>query len=105
MGVAERPLVSAPPTDSNSRKALQRKRGEIIERTFAHICETGGARRTAIERAGESKQALPATVLASPGFVMRYLLGRGTPRGLGETLRCTAQVIARFTSFLETLIP
>jgi transposase len=27
-------------------KALQRRRSEVCERTFAHVCETGGARRT-----------------------------------------------------------
>jgi len=40
-------------------KALQRKRGELLERTFAHICETGGARRTRLRgRENVSKRYL-----------------------------------------------
>lgn len=27
-------------------KAMQRRRSEVVERTFAHICETGGSRRS-----------------------------------------------------------
>src|SRR5689334_6550433 len=27
-------------------KRLQKKRSELVERTFAHVCETGGGRRT-----------------------------------------------------------
>ncbi|HIG27026.1 MAG TPA: DDE transposase, partial [Verrucomicrobiales bacterium] len=31
---------------SDKGKRLNRKRGEIVERTFAHVCNTGGGRRT-----------------------------------------------------------
>jgi hypothetical protein len=27
-------------------KKVQRRRSEVVERTFAHICDTGGARRS-----------------------------------------------------------
>ena len=29
-------------------KALLRRRGEVVERTFAHLCETGGSRRVTV---------------------------------------------------------
>ena len=29
-------------------KALLRRRGEVVERTFAHLCETGGPRRVTL---------------------------------------------------------
>lgn len=69
-------------------KALQRKRGELLERTFAHICETGGARRTRLRgRENVSKRYLLQAGAANLGLVMRTLLGWGTPRGLAEALR------------------
>ena len=67
-------------------KALQRKRGELLERTFAHVCETGGARRTRLRgRENVSKRYLLQASAANLGLVMRSLFGRGTPRGLAES--------------------
>jgi transposase len=69
----------------NKGKALQRKRGELLERTFAHVCETGGARRTRLRgRENVSKRYLLQASAANLGLVMRSLLGCGTPRGLAE---------------------
>lgn len=66
-------------------KALQRRRGEILERTFAHVCETGGARRTRLRgRENVSKRYLLHVAGANLGLVMRSLFGRGTPRGWAE---------------------
>ena len=31
---------------SENGKRLSRKRSELVERTFAHVCETGAGRRT-----------------------------------------------------------
>jgi hypothetical protein len=82
----------------NKGKALQRKRGELIERTFAHICETGGARRTRLRgRVNVSKRYLLQAGAANLGLVMRTLFGRGTPRGLAEQRR------ARILAFLRAL--
>ena len=64
-------------------KQLQRKRSERTERSFAHICETGGARRTwlrSIEKV--RKRYLLAAVARNLGLVMRKLFDMGTPRGL-----------------------
>ena len=33
-------------------KRLQRRRGEFLERTFGHLCETGAARRTRLRGRG-----------------------------------------------------
>jgi transposase len=67
-------------------KGLQRKRGELLERTFAHICETGGARRTRLRgRETVSKRYLLQASAANLGLVMRSLFGQGTPRGLAES--------------------
>jgi transposase len=64
-------------------KRLQRLRSELVERSFAHICDTGGARRSwlcGIEKV--QKRYLIAAVARNLGLVMRKLFGIGTPRGL-----------------------
>ncbi len=75
-------------------KALQRKRGELVERTFAHICETGGARRTRLRgRDNVSKRYLLQAGAANLGLVMRSVFGRGTPRGMAESLQALALAV------------
>ena len=64
-------------------KRLQRLRSERVERTFAHVCETGGARRTwlcGIEKV--QKRYLIAVVAHNLGLIMRKVFGIGTARGL-----------------------
>jgi transposase len=64
-------------------KRLQRLRSELAERSFAHVCETGGARRTwlrGIEKV--QKRYLLAAAAHNLGRIMRKLFGMGTPRGL-----------------------
>jgi transposase len=64
-------------------KRLQRSRSELVERSFAHVCDTGGARRSwlhGIEKV--QKRYLIAAVARNLGLVMRKLFGIGTPRGL-----------------------
>lgn len=84
-------------------KALQRKRGELLERTFAHICETGGARRTRLRgKENVSKRYLLQASAANLGLVMRSLFGRGTPRGLAESLQACTRAVSRFISHRKT---
>lgn len=62
---------------------LQRRRSELVERSFAHVCDTGGARRSwlhGIEKV--QKRYLIAVVARNLGLLMRKLFGIGTPRGL-----------------------
>lgn len=66
-------------------KKLQRLRSERTERTFAHVCETGGARRTwltAIENV--RKRYLMSAAAHNLGLLMRSLFKMGTPRGLQQ---------------------
>ena len=80
-------------------RGLQRKRGELLERTFAPICETGGARRTRLRgRENVSKRYLLQASAANLGLVMRSLFGRGTPRGLAESLSVRTRAIARIAA-------
>jgi transposase len=64
-------------------KRLQRLRSERVERSFAHVCDTGGARRSwlrGIEKV--QKRYLIAAVARNLGLIMRKVFGIGTPKGL-----------------------
>ena len=64
-------------------KQLLRRRGEMVERSFAHAYETGGMRRVHLRG---RENILKRVLIHLGGFnlslVMRQLLGKGTPRGL-----------------------
>ena len=64
-------------------KRLLRKRGEFVERPFAHCYETGRLRRTHL-RGHEKilKRVLIHVGACNLSLLMRLLLGVGTPRGL-----------------------
>src|SRR5438094_7886935 len=64
-------------------KRLLRQRGEKLERSFAHLYETGGLRRVHRRRHPNILKRLLVHVAAfNLGLVMRRLCGKGTPRGL-----------------------
>ena len=64
-------------------KRLLRQRGEKLERSFAHLYETGGMRRVHLRRHPNIlKRLLVHAAAFNLGLVMRQLLGHGTPRGL-----------------------
>ena len=64
-------------------KRLQKKRSELVERSFAHVCETGGGRRTWLRgRTNVSKRYLIQVAAHNLGVVMRSLFGVGKPRVL-----------------------
>jgi transposase len=64
-------------------KRLLRARGEKIERSFAHLYETGGMRRTHLRgHTNILKRLLIHTSASNLGLLLRKLGGTGTPRGL-----------------------
>jgi transposase len=64
-------------------RAFQRRRGELVERSFAHCLETGGMRRTHLRgRKNIEKRYLLHVAGHNLGILMRTILGKGTPRGL-----------------------
>jgi transposase len=64
-------------------KRLLRQRGERVERSFAHMYETGAMRRTHLRRHDNIlKRLLIHAGAFNLGLVMRKLSGCGTPRGL-----------------------
>jgi transposase len=64
-------------------RRLMRRRGEMIERSFAHLYDTGGMRRTHLRgHTNILKRLLIHAGGFNLGLVMRQLIGLGTPRGL-----------------------
>jgi transposase len=64
-------------------RRLQQRRSEVVERTFAHLCETGRARRTwlcGLENV--QKRYLMHAAARNLSLVMRKLFKMGTPRSL-----------------------
>lgn len=64
-------------------KRLQKKRGELVERSFAHVCETGAGRRAWLRGlAAVGKRYLVQVAARNLGVILRKLFGVGTPRSL-----------------------
>jgi transposase len=64
-------------------KKLGRLRSEYVERSFAHTCETGGARRSRLRGlVNVAKRYLMYVAGRNLGVLMRALFGVGTPRSL-----------------------
>ena len=62
---------------------LLRKRGEFLERPFAHAYETGGLRRVYLRgHCNILKRLLIHLAALNLGLLMRVLFGVGTPRSL-----------------------
>lgn len=62
---------------------LMRRRGQYVERSFAHVYDTGGMRRTHLRgHQNILKRLLVHAGAFNLGLLMRKAFGRGTPRGL-----------------------
>lgn len=82
-------------------RRLMRRRGETIERSFAHVYDTGGMRRTHLR--GHTNILKRLLIHASGfnlGLVMRHVIGSGTPRGLQGRV---AAAIATLLTLLTTV--
>ena len=78
-------------------RRLQRRRGELVERPFAHQYETGGLRRVWV-RGHENvrKRVLIQAAGCNLGLLLRRLTGVGTPRSLqGRALSAICGLIGR----------
>jgi transposase len=80
-------------------KRLLRRRGELVERSFAHMYETGGMRRTYL-RCHDNiiKRLLIHAGAFNLSLIMRKTEGHGTPRGFQgrlNTLLCLIQMLTK----------
>jgi len=84
---------------SGKGKALLRKRGEMVERSFAHCLDRGGMRRAHL-RGNENIEKRYTIHVAgfNLGLLMRSIFGFGTPKGWAEAP--IALVFALFSNML-----
>ncbi len=80
-------------TRRDKSRRLQRLRSERVERSFAHVCDRGGARRSWLRGLADiTKRYLIAVAAHNLGRVLRKLVGIGKPRGLQGGLGLAALV-------------
>lgn len=81
-------------TQGKRGKKLSRLRSEIAERSFAHVCDSGGARRTWLRGlVSVTKRHLMVVAARNLSSVMRMLFGIGTPRAFQG--HCALALLAR----------
>lgn len=86
-------------------KALMSRRGELLERTFAHCLETGAMRRVHLRgRANILKRYLVHVAAFNLSLVMRQIFGVGTPRGLQGRLEALLAVLGDLMTALATIL-
>ncbi len=74
-------------------KALQRRRGEMVERSFAHACDSGGMRRSTLRGLlNVHRRVLVQAVAMNLGTILRSMIGVGTPKRLAEASKGLAAV-------------
>lgn len=91
---------------SSVGRRLLGRRGETIERSFAHLCETGAMRRLHLRgRENISKRYQVHAGAANLGTVLRRLIGAGTPRGFQGRKGLLRTFLAALSSWIRLLPP
>jgi hypothetical protein len=92
-------------TKGKRGRALMRRRGELVERSFAHVCETGGARRAWIRGTEEVTKYYHLRALAfNLGVMLRLLFGIGKPRVLQDGIeRLIAGIFSIFRAWAASI--
>ena len=73
------------PMEGERGKTLLRRRGEFLERPFAHQYETGGLRRLHLRgRDNVAKRVLLQAAAFNLALILRSITKAGTPRGLAD---------------------
>ena len=84
-------------------KRLLARRGEFLERTFAHCYETGAMRRLQVRGdANITKRLLLQAAAFNLSLVMRKLLKAGTPRGYADLVAALCRAISLSWTAIRT---
>ena len=87
-------------------KRLMRRRGEYVERTFAHVYDTGGLRRVHLRgHPNILKRLIVHAGAFNLGLLMRRVFGRGTPRGLQGRRQLSDLLWQALSSLVAALQP
>jgi transposase len=95
-------------TKSEHDKLLLLTRSELVEQSFAHVCDTGGARRTCLcGLKSVTSRHLMVAAARNLSTIMRVICGSGSPSAL-QALRALVQLacnqFGRLISAMETLL-
>jgi transposase len=108
LSTEERAAVRAAKRSSTAKygKELLRRRGQHIERSFEHVLDEGGARRTTLRgRENITKRYLIQALSYNLSLLMRTLLGVGTPKQALATAFSSLEVrVLALLSLLTTLV-
>jgi len=86
-------------------KSLLRRRGEFLERPFAHQYETGGLRRVYVRgRSNVAKRVLVQAAACNLALILRSITKAGTPRGLADLKTELICVLLLVLDALATLV-
>lgn len=88
--------------NTQTSKALMRRRGELVERSFAHLYDTGGMRRVHLR--GKNNIAKRALIHAA-GFNLSLTLRVGTARQAAGLFTALCFAFLRLTQATETAPP
>jgi transposase len=108
LSTEERAAVRAAKRSSTAKygKELLRRRGQHIERSFEHVLDEGGARRTTLRgRENITKRYLIQALSYNLSLLMRTLLGVGTPKqALAMAFSSLEGRVLALLSLLTTLV-
>src|SRR6266849_2191139 len=84
--------------DTQTAKALMRRRGELIERTFAHLYDTGGMRRVHLRGKNNiAKRALIHAAAFNLSLILRRMIGVGTARQAADLIAALCFAFLKLT--------
>jgi transposase len=85
-------------------KQLLRRRGELVERTFAHAYETGALRRLYVRgKQNVQKRLLLQAAACNLALLLRKMIGAGTPRAMQDAGAHLLLVLLRLISAMNAL--
>ena len=85
-------------------KQLLRRRGELVERTFAHADETGALRRLYVRgKQNVQKRLLLQAAACNLALLLRKMMGAGTPRALHDVVAHLFFVLLRLILAINTI--
>jgi transposase len=86
-------------------KALMRRRGELVERSFAHLYDTGGMRRVHLRGKNNiAKRALIHAAAFNLSLILRQMLRVGTARQAADLFDALCFAFLRLTQAVETAL-
>lgn len=92
--------------DTKTAKALMRRRGELVERSFAHLYDTGGMRRVHLRKKSNiAKRVLIHAAAFNLSLVLRQMLRVGTARQSADLFPALCCAFLRLTQAGNATLP